>query len=160
MVVLVLSGFAADWLVFNLLDVELGAAAQMAILLGAPLLLGLVVFGWVSRRFEWQADAFAAQHLSGFRRGVTGVTVTLEAAAAMVGALGAVARLNHIPRHARSWRHGSIASRQEKLRSIVGRPADRLAIDRLVAKIKVAIAIGAVLTVGVIGFDLLVRMNA
>lgn len=159
-VVLVLSGFVADWIIFRLLNVELGVGAQMAILLGGPLLIGLFVFGWVSRRFEWQADAFAAQHLSGFRKGVTDATVTLEASAAMVGALGAVARLNHIPRHARSWRHGSIASRQERLRSLVGLPAHRLAIDRRVARIKAVIAFGAVLTIGVIGFDLFVRMGA
>lgn len=158
-VVLVLSGVVADWIVFGLLEIDLGTAGQMAILLVGPLLLGFIVFGWVSRRFEWQADAFAAQHLSGFRRGSRDVTVSLEAAAAMVGALGAVARLNHIPRHARSWRHGSIAARQRRLHDLVGRPAHRLAIDRLVAKIKLGIAAGLVLTVAMIGFDLFFRMG-
>ena len=96
-VVLVLGGFGADWLVFSVLGLDLSVTWQMVALLGMPLIVGAFVFGWVSRRFEWQADAFAAQHLSGFRRGHADVTVSLEATAAMVGALGAVARLNHIP---------------------------------------------------------------
>lgn len=119
----------------------------------------IVAFGWVSRRFEWQADAFAAQHLSGARPSERDHVVTDEATEAMVGALAAVARLNHIPRHARSFRHGSIARRQARLAQLAGQRADRLAIDRQVARIKVAILIGVLLTAGLIGVDVMTAMG-
>ena len=148
-VALILCGLAAES-IYAAFSIEVGTAWQLAILLGVPLVLAAVIFGWVSRRFEWQADAFAAQHLSGFRRESPGVLVTPEASAAMVGALGAVARLNHIPTTARSWRHGSIATRQARLRNLVGLPADRLAIDRIVTRIKVGIVLGAIVTILVV----------
>lgn len=91
---------------------------------------GVSIFGFVSRRFEWQADAFAVQHLSGYRPGETGIALTPEAVEAMSGALNAVAILNHIPKHRFTWRHGSIATRQKRLAALVGQPADRLSIDR------------------------------
>lgn len=98
------------------------------------LILGLALFGYASRRFEWQADAFAAQHLSGYCRGqprpAEPITVTPEAAEAMSSALDAVARLNHIRREKFTWRHGSIASRQRRLKALVGARADRLKADR------------------------------
>ena len=103
--------------------------------------LGLLVFGVVSRRFEWQADAFAAQHLSGYRLNGPVVAITAEAAGTMVGALAAVARLNHIPRQRFTFRHGSIASRQERLLALVGQPANQLKPDRQAGRWKIAAAI-------------------
>lgn len=101
---------------------------------------GLAAFGWVSRRFEWQADAFAAQHLSGMGRSATpGLRIAPEAAEAMIGALQSVATLNMIPRRKRSWRHGSIAERQSRLVSIIGMPVDGLPIDRMARRIKGAV---------------------
>lgn len=109
---------------------------------------GLLAFGAVSRRFEWQADAFAVQHLSGYHRGSPGpVVLTEEAVDAMSGALESVARLNHIPRERFSWRHGSIASRQRRLRDLVGRRADRLRADRHAGLAKIAAAAGIVAVV-------------
>ncbi len=90
----------------------------------------LVVLGLVSRRFEWQADAFAAQHLSGMTPERRGVVIDAEAAGTMSRALGRVARLNGIDPGKFTWRHGSIRERQRRLASIVGRPADRLRADR------------------------------
>ena len=78
----------------------------------------------------------AAPEASG--AGAPGLAVSPEAAGVMIGALEAVARINHIPRWKRSFRHGSIADRQRRLRAIVGRPVDRLPIDRVVRVIKVA----------------------
>ncbi len=121
--------------------------------------LGLVWFGFVSRRFEWQADAFAVQQLSltppAADEGPTlwdvqpptghpagrAATVTPEAVSAMTGALDAVAELNHISRQSRSWRHGSIAYRQRRLRAIVGEPVDQLGIDRRVRWLKRGLAL-------------------
>lgn len=91
---------------------------------------GVTMFGFVSRRFEWQADAFAVQHLSGHRPGSKGIALTPEAVNAMSGALNAVAALNHIPKNRFTWRHGSIETRLRKLAALVGLPADRLPIDR------------------------------
>jgi STE24 endopeptidase len=117
--------------------------------LAAGLAAGLIVFGFVSRRFEWQADAFAVQHLSGWRGRPEhrGMPITPEAVRAMADALDAVATLNHIPRHRFTWRHGSIASRQRRLLALVGRPAGRLRPDRDAAIIKALVA-GALAAVG------------
>lgn len=101
-------------------------------LAGLSLGLALLVFGWVSRRFEWQADAFAVKHLSG----VTWLSpdprpTTPEAILAMVGALQSVAVLNNIPRERFNWRHGSIAERQRRLRGLQALRTDRFSIDRI-----------------------------
>lgn len=95
-----------------------------------------MVFGWVSRRYERQADTFAVQHLSRESKTISTDTgeliVTPEAVAVMCSALGHVASLNHISPKRNSWRHGSIAWRQDYLRGLVGQPIDRLSIDRVV----------------------------
>ncbi|MFN0010774.1 MAG: M48 family metallopeptidase [Phycisphaerales bacterium] len=100
---------------------------------------GLLLFGFISRRFEWQADAFAAQHLSGWRKSDAGSargTVTPEAAHAMIAALHAVSRLNHVAPRRFSFRHGSIARRVANLRALIGQPLSALPIDRHVRIIK------------------------
>ena len=138
------------------------------------------IFGWVSRRFERQADTFAVQHLakewheenptgiseSEARRAVMGplpsaeaITAALErgespvvlppaitptkptaipreATETMAGALQNVADLNYIPTQRKSWRHGSIAWRQDYLRSLAGQPIESTSIDRQVHLIK------------------------
>src|SRR5690606_39266300 len=89
---------------------RLGAAAPAVE--GAILLVGAgFIFGLVSRRFEWQADAFAAADLSRAAASECLVPspqclVSDEAAGAMSGALGAVAALNHVPPRRFSFRHG------------------------------------------------------
>ncbi len=103
---------------------------------------GLLVFGWVSRRFEQQADAFAAQHLSGLTRANEGSnkssTISPESVQAMSGALAGVAAYNAIPPERFTWRHGSIRSRQRRLAELVGVPLERLPIDRVVGRVKIA----------------------
>ena len=123
------------------------------------------VFGWVSRRFERQADTFAVQHMAQLREqeqreeapGDDDATpvplhdaapprkVVIDAASArtMIDALQQVADLNHIATRRRSWRHGSIAWRQGYLRSLIGRAANDLSIDRQVRWIKGATALVA-----------------
>lgn len=103
---------------------------------GLALGFGLVVFGFVSRRFEWQADSFAVQHLSGAGPRAGGVPIADEAVEAMVGALDAVSTLNHIPRQRFTWRHGSIATRMHRLARLRGQRADTLPIDQTVRRIK------------------------
>ncbi len=84
-------------------------------------------FGWVSRRVERQADSFAAAHLARQRGGET---IESQDAQTMIDALQHVADLNHIAVAKHSWRHGSIAWRQDYLRSLVGKPMLGLPIDR------------------------------
>ncbi len=102
--------------------------------LGMALALG--VFGWISRRFEWQADAFAAAHLSPASGPVTG-----EAVAAMTGALETVARLNGMTTEKFSWRHGSIDRRVRLLQRLQGASDDRFVQNRVAKAIKLAVAL-------------------
>lgn len=107
----------------------------------------LLLFGWISRRFEWQADAFAVRHLSladapapapraqeapGLPDGTgvesaapstpmpapTNPNARPEAILAMAGALQSVSALNHIPIDRANWRHGSILTRLQRLRAL------------------------------------------
>ncbi len=109
------------------------------------LILGFASFGWISRRFEWQADAFAAKELS--RDELETKVVTQEAVDAMCGALGAVSNLSHADPRKWSFRHGSIDTRQRRLLALVGVPLDRLPIDRLVRWIKGGIMVGIAMLV-------------
>jgi STE24 endopeptidase len=115
-----------------------GSAAILAVGVGAT----VVCFGWVSRRFEWQADAFAVQHLSGARRGVVApLLIADDAVFSMADALDRVARLNHLDPRAFSFRHGSIAERVRRLHNLRGRRVDTLSIDRTVRVMKMVIAV-------------------
>ncbi len=108
------------------------------------LLITLTAFGWTSRRFERQADTFAAQHLSGMTRDDgEQAAITPQAAHAMIDALQVVADLNHIPVQRRSWRHGSIRWRQDYLRTLIGRRCDDVPIDRHLKVIQAAAAVTA-----------------
>ena len=112
---------------------------------GGALIATLGVFGWVSRRFERQADSFAAVHLSRGRGGGEGgdepVRVTADAVRTVQSALEAIVRIDADSTRRRSWRHGSIAWRQAYLESIVGRPGSMLPIDRQVRWIKGSAAV-------------------
>jgi Zn-dependent protease with chaperone function len=128
--------------------------------------VALAVFGAVSRRMEWQADAFAVRTLSvdaldpePTAEPTADVAsdalpsppprVTSRAINAMAGALHSVARLNHIPLRKPSWRHGSIARRLDNLHALGGRPLGALPIDATVSAIKIASLVLLVSGVGV-----------
>lgn len=136
----------------------------MGSLLGAIWLLG---FGWISRRFERQADLYGAR--------VTGASVTdcqtpcsvhptspvdrvphhavcTTAAANFCVALEEIAILNGIPIHARSWRHSSIASRIAHLRKLAAEPAAAARFERLVTGIKVALFVGMVIGLAIAAY--------
>ncbi len=113
------------------------SSATMAALAGVCVVL--VMFGWISRRFERQADVFAVRHVNA-KDGPPGA-ISASAAAVVCDALGRIAVLNSVAPTRRSWRHGSIAWRQAYLQSIVGSPADGLAIDRQVRWIKVVVGV-------------------
>ena len=107
----------------------------------------VLVFGWVSRRIERQADVFAVRHLAMTRpdpvfNEQAHQVFDAESAETMVDALQRVADLNHAPVQRKSWRHGSIAWRQAHLRSLVGTPIHAAAVDRTLFNVKLATLIG------------------
>lgn len=129
----------------------------------APLALGLLLFGWVSRRFERQADTFAVQHLSGLNESKSSDAgaappsnaqrvVSVESVRAMRGALAIIAELNTLDPNRKSWRHGSIAWRQAYLQTLIGRALLKLPIDRLIRWIKLA---AAIILIGAFGSEAL-----
>ncbi len=103
---------------------------------------GFTVFGFISRRFEWDADAFAAAHLARVMSDGPAPVITDTAVASTVATLQSVADLNGMPVDRFSFRHGSIADRQKRVMQLLGLPVDRLPIARQVARIKlVALAL-------------------
>ena len=104
--------------------------------------VGLLIVGAVSRRFEWQADAFAATLLSRMRAEGSASRVTPEAVGDMAGALLTVTRIGRSSVNRWTWRHGSIATRVHKLEAISGAPIRHLPIDAHVRLIKILSAIG------------------
>ena len=100
------------------------------------MLAAFIGFGWISRRFELQADAFAASSLS-----PEGGIIEPAATGAMAGALESVAQVNGLDPDRRTWRHGSIRWRQGRLHRLIGLPGDRLPIGRVVHGIKLVVAV-------------------
>lgn len=121
----------------------------------AALGFAVFTFGWVSRRFEWQADAFAVKHLSTFTPPsddtaapwAASPTVTRQSIAAMCGALETVAVANHLPRSRFTFRHGSIATRIERLLALEGVPLHSLPIDTAARRVKWGITAGCLVVV-------------
>ncbi len=116
-----------------------------AMLIGMLMAGGLwvVSFGWISRRMERQADSFAVAHMA---QANGHVRIEPEDAHAMIQALDEVAGLNHVRIEKKSWRHGSIAWRQEYLRTLVSQKASRLPIDRTMRWVCLLIVLGALLS--------------
>lgn len=122
-------------------------------------LIALAAFGWVSRRIERQADVFAVKHLAANAKeqqhDSAGKRVFDETSVqTMVRALHRVSQLNHASttktswwRDLMAWRHGTIAWRQDHLRSLTGQPADQTHVDRVLNRIKLATLAGLVLLV-------------
>ncbi len=124
------------------------------IAIAATVLFWGIGFGWVSRRFERQADLFGARCVTPQGRQCLrpcsvhpDENTTLEGdgrvcatgAAVFASALDRVALLSGIPRKERSWRHSSIASRVQFLISAAQDPRRAIRFERLVYWIKVGI---------------------
>ena len=125
-----------------------------------------VVFGWLSRRFERQADVFGVRTLaaSGVPCQVPcalhgpatpgtpddpptrGDPLCQTAAEVFSQTLHEVAVLNGIPLNARSWRHGSISSRSRILIKLANDPQATARFERAVLGVKLAIVLVAVLS--------------
>ena len=110
------------------------------------LVVTFVAYGWVSRRFERQADAAAACELSASEEQEEGAqeageVVTARGAGLMCAALESVAVLNGLDPQRNTWRHGSIRWRQQNLLRVIGQPVDQLQIDAHVRTIKMVTVI-------------------
>lgn len=145
-------------------------AMQITLLAGA--FLG--VFGWISRRFERDADILAAQRtgcpdghcrpgcpLYDLRQAEYGPTpqgppsdrLCPTSAGLFSEALGRIAALNAVPERARSWRHSSISSRRALLQKLAGQPGQLQRFRRNIRLIKLGIWFSVV--IGVAGAVLL-----
>jgi STE24 endopeptidase len=112
----------------------------------------LMIFGWVSRRFERQADTFAVRHLSLSYPSAPGAPAVFDPSAIAVycQTLLRVAAINHTAADRRSWRHGSMRWRCDYLGTLAGRPLVGCAIDRTVGW---TCAAGAVVLLGLLLFE-------
>ncbi len=134
------------------LDILNSPIVGVGFITGLVVLLWTGVFGWISRRIERQADTFAVLHMNSQMTDFAGRPVDRshiqpESVYTMVGALGQVAELNHLPVNKHSWRHGSIKWRQDYLKELVGKPSGKLPIDRLLFRIKLFSVVAAVVTI-------------
>jgi|GEM_PF-489016 len=132
-------GSAAAWLEPIIPYVKDQQTLQLTVVI-ATLLVWALMFGWISRRFERQADTFAVAHLAERDAAQSPTQVTPQAVAGMIDALQHVADLNQIPTSKGSWRHGSILWRQAYLAGLVDQPTDRLQINTVVRRINLAMA--------------------
>jgi len=134
----------------------------------AALLAGVwgVGFGWISRRFERQADFFGARVVSpagpegcdlpchvhhpvgdpsapaGAAGRVPGDALCATGARMFGEALARVAQLNGIAQEARSWRHSSIGSRIRFLSALAANPDAVRRFARTIAAIKLVLVAG------------------
>lgn len=135
--------------------VPIGTAGEAYRIQGVGLAVVIVIwglgFGWVSRRFERQADVYGAScvqpgsdgcilpcsiHLSAETTAADGDRVCATGAEVFGEALDRVAVLNGIPHEERSWRHSSIASRIRFLRAQAGDPNVAKRFARVVRRVK------------------------
>jgi len=118
----------------------------------------ILIFGWVSRRFERQADVHGALAVSETDNEQSNPkntkSLSQQGAYIMGTTLQRIALLNGISMETRSWRHSSIHARREFLRWLLleeGRP-DKF--RRQVWIIKVLILLGVIS--GVVGWGLVI----
>jgi STE24 endopeptidase len=100
----------------------------------------LLAFGFVSRRFERQADVFAARQLERRALAITGTLdinhVGPHGARVFASALHKVAIINGLPVSGKLWRnwcHGSIATRMDYLHQISNDPDQTRRFDRFMS---------------------------
>ncbi len=129
---------SAAWLDFSSQVAELFAMSAAGV-------LWMWLFGVLSRRFERQADVFAAATATGD----ADAKLTAEGVARFRDALLKVGRLNGISPSRRNFRHGSIAHRLEYLDRLGRSEAGRSSVDRGIRRIKLAIWLLAATSAGV-----------
>jgi STE24 endopeptidase len=138
---------------------SLELVVQGSVALGFAAVYFLVIFGYLSRRFERQADIFGCRVVSCGRdvcpphpdiNALPDPGLGKPEALCPVGigifieALSSVAMLNGMEPRAPSWRHGSIARRISFLRELEGRPEVERRFQARLAGLR--LAVGLVLT--------------
>ncbi len=142
----------------------ISVSAFQGIGLAATFSFWMIGFGWLSRRFERQADLFGARcvtpdaadchlpcsvHLKGPSTSTESERVCATAAEVFASALDRVAIYSGIPHEERSWRHSSVGNRVLFLHSVAGDPALAVRFEHLVRRVKKILVAVAVL--GAIG---------
>ena len=117
------------------------AWALLGVMLGWVVLFWGVAFGFVSRRFETEADLVAARTAPPAEGGFP----PYAAARRMAAALERVAILNHVPVWAWSWRHFSIERRMDILARAELDPSVGARFERICDRLR-ALAVGLLLT--------------
>ncbi len=137
--------------------------APVVILIAASL-ISLLIFGWVSRIFEQQADCFAACHLDTHYKHqsdqlnpeadtvIEQHTLAPFGPQTMARALGNVSAINGHPLTKFTWRHGRIKDRQRALIDAIGKPLKHLPANR---KARLAKRVVCVLLLVGIGLSIL-----
>jgi len=129
----------------------------------AILVLWLFLFGMLSRRFEWEADLYAASSLSasigdciyenchrhGRNRSQNPDAPCMVAAEIFATALDRIAVLNGVPRTAKSWRHGSIWNRCKLIRLLAAQPAQLARFQQQLWTIRLALICSSLVTAAV-----------
>jgi STE24 endopeptidase len=162
---LVLAG-PGDWIgnqvdqwVTSLVSVTWAPNVAALTLLVLAMAAFLMIFGYISRRFERQADVFAARSLEEgleFRVQGTGLNpeprtlhpppVRPHGATIFASALHRVAVVNNIPIAARSWCHGSLARRMQYLMELSRDPDRTGQFDRTMWRLYAVLAAALVLS--------------
>ena len=132
-------------------DQAISATGIQTISVVAAVLFWGLGFGWLSRRFEREADLFAARCVTpGAAKCAVPCSVHLDDAAPREGqdrvcatgaaiftsALDRVAVLNGIPHEEKSWRHSSIGYRIRFLTALAGDPSRAAAFGRTLRRAK------------------------
>ncbi|HEV7300891.1 MAG TPA: M48 family metallopeptidase [Tepidisphaeraceae bacterium] len=132
--------WANAWLVGRLGNSEWLQLAQVL----AGLALFWISFGFVSRRFERQADVFAARTIAGAEPATAVLppnTVSPYGATLFASALRRVAVVNNIPLARPEWIHGSIASRMQFVQSLAESPDRTHRFDRQIGLLHVGLVL-------------------
>jgi len=140
---LIFSG-PGQWLADRLASLRhpLPDSIQWVVLGGGALAIFALVFGYVSRRFEQQADVFAARTIQGLEQPPTHAAafVSAQGAAVFCSALQRIAAVNNIPVAAPSWSHGSIYKRMRFLSQLGQDPAKTAHFDRSMFRLYLALS--------------------
>lgn len=143
-----------EWMALGVVDEQAWWGRPAVVIQGIGILATVafwgVGFGWLSRRFEQQADLFGARSVTpapaecttpcSVHRDAERVyhepnRVCATGAMVFASALDRVAVLNGIPHDEKGWRHPSIAGRIRFLSSVAGDPARAERFERRMAQL-------------------------
>lgn len=146
-------GMRVDAMVRALFSGAWAPEVAALILLALALAGFLILFGYISRRFERQADVFAARNLESSQPPASiSRPVGPRGAALFASALHRVAIINNIPIATRSWCHGSIARRMNYLLELSHDPDGTGRFDRYMGRLYGVLLLALVLCGGYLLF--------